>query len=205
MKEQTVKNTVSGSMNTGKTDYLVLVNRDRPVPENWMDSIEIKECVNTLGETVRFECRTYEAYMRLKEIMAEEGIIIQADSCLRTVKEQQEITDIFLEKYGEEYTHNTVAVPGYSEHHTGLCVDLYFVIDGVDIYQNEDTEKYPWIWERIHAHLTECGFILRYPSGKERITGYAYEPWHIRYVGNPLTAKNIMDQNLTLEEYLEEI
>lgn len=205
MKEQTVKNTVSGSMNTGKTDYLVLVNRDRPVAENWMDSIEIKECVNTLGETVRFERRTYEAYMRLKEIIASEGIMIQADSCLRTVAEQQEITDIFLEKYGEEYTRKTVAVPGYSEHHTGLCVDLYFVIDGVDIYQNEDTEKYPWIWGKIHAHLTECGFILRYPQGKESITGYSYEPWHIRYVGGPLIAKNIMDQNLTLEEYLEQI
>jgi D-alanyl-D-alanine carboxypeptidase len=73
----------------------------------------------------------------------------------------------------------------------------------VDIYLNEDTEKYPEIWEKIHEKLACYGFILRYPAGKEKITGYNYEPWHIRYLDDPQLAERIMDSGITLEEYLE--
>ena len=62
--------------------------------------------------------------------------------------------------------------------------------------------EYTDIWARIHELLPEYGFILRYLEGKESITGYGYEPWHIRYVGSPETAKDIAGQGLTLEEYL---
>ncbi len=183
-------------------DYLVLVNRNHPLPKGWINQLDLTEEVNSLGETVVYESRTYSAYMKLKQALAEEGIFVQVDSCLRTVEEQQEIIDMFLEKYGEKYTREYAAVPGYSEHHTGLCLDLYFVIDGVDIYLNEDTEKYPEIWEKIHEKLARYGFILRYPAGKEKITGYNYEPWHIRYLDDPQLAERIMDSGITLEEYL---
>ncbi len=59
------------------------------------------------------------------------------------------------------------------------------------------------IFAKIHAKLADYGFILRYLEGKDEITGYSYEPWHLRYVGSSEIAKNIMDQGLTLEEYLE--
>ncbi|MBQ1805909.1 MAG: M15 family metallopeptidase, partial [Oscillospiraceae bacterium] len=90
-------------------------------------------------------------------------------------------------KYGTDYVKAYVAVPGYSEHHTGLAIDLYL--------------ESPDVWAKIHAKLADCGFILRYPQGKEAVTGYAYEPWHIRYVGVE-TAREITARGLALEEYL---
>ncbi len=96
-----------------------------------------------------------------------------------------------------------MAKPGYSEHHTGLALDLYFRLDGEDVYYNEDMVKYPEIWEKIHAKLADYGFILRYLEEKEHITGYGYEPWHIRYIDDVEAAKEIMAQpGLTLEVWL---
>ena len=65
--------------------------------------------------------------------------------------------------------------------------------------------QYPEIWEKIHEKLADYGFILRYLEGKEHITGYGYEPWHIRYVGDPETARSIMADGLTLEEALDAV
>ena len=62
--------------------------------------------------------------------------------------------------------------------------------------------EYTDVWAKIHAKLAEFGFILRYLEGKEAITGYGYEPWHIRYVGSSEIAKEITDKGITLEEYL---
>ena len=112
---------------------------------------------------------------------------------------------LLLIKYGEEYTKNTVAVPGYSEHHTGLALDLYFILDGTTVYYNEDLVRYPEVWAKIHAKLADYGFILRYLEGKEDITGYSYEPWHIRYIDDVALAKEITARGITLEEYLEEL
>jgi hypothetical protein len=106
------------------------------------------------------------------------------------------------EKYGEEYVKNYVAVPGYSEHHTGLALDLYFTIGDKTVYENEDLVQYPEIWAAIHEKLPEYGFILRFPEGKEKITGVSYEPWHLRYIDSPETAKEITEKGITLEEYL---
>ncbi len=104
----------------------------------------------------------------------------------------------------------SVPQPGYSEHHTGLALDLYFKMrneDGsfTDVYYNEDMEKeeYKGVWDAIHAKLADYGFILRSLAGKEHITGYRYEPWHIRYLDNTDIAREIMSQpGLTLEEYI---
>ena len=73
---------------------------------------------------------------------------------------------------------------------------------GKEVYLNEDMIEYPEIWAKIHAKLADHGFILRYLEGKEAITGYGYEPWHIRYVGSADVAKEITNNGLTLEEYL---
>ena len=73
----------------------------------------------------------------------------------------------------------------------------------MDVYENEDMVQYPEIWEKIHPKLADHGFILRYLEGKEDITGYSYEPWHIRYVDSPEIAHEITDAGITLEEYLD--
>lgn len=72
------------------------------------------------------------------------------------------------------------------------------------MYYNEDLVQYPEVWAKIHAKLADYGFILRYLEGKEEITGYSYEPWHIRYIDDVALAKDITARGITLEEYLEE-
>ena len=189
-------------------DYLVLVNKSTPLPEGWEDALQTVTTTNSVGDTVEVEAKAYEAYLALKKDLEEhEGIWIELDSARRSVAEQQDIMARFIEKYDADYAAQTVAVPGYSEHHTGLALDLYFRLKGedgafTDVYYNEDLVQYPEIWEKIHARLADYGFILRYLEGKEHITGYSYEPWHIRYVDSADIAKEITEKGVTLEEYL---
>ena len=192
-------------------DYLALVNKNHPLPEGWENALETVTITNSVGDEVEVEKKAYDAYLALKADLEEhDGIYLELDSARRSVAEQQEIMDEFIEKYGADYAAKTVAQPGYSEHHTGLALDLYFRTrneDGTftDVYYNEDMEKpeYEGIWEAIHAKLPAYGFILRYLEGEEHITGYRYEPWHLRYVDSAETAQEIMSQpGLTLEEYL---
>ena len=196
---------------TGGINYLALVNKLNPLPEGWEDELEIVTVTNSVGDAVEVEAKAYAAYALLKADLEEnDGIYLELDSARRSVAAQQDIMDRFVEKYGADYAAKTVAQPGYSEHHTGLALDLYFKIrnsDGsfTDVYYNEDMEKeeYKGIWSAIHAKLPEYGFILRYLEGEEHITGYRYEPWHIRYVDSADIAKGIMSQpGYTLEEYL---
>ena len=96
-----------------------------------------------------------------------------------------------------------MAVPGYSEHHTGLAIDIKLVVGDKVIYDNDEMIAQREIFAKIHAKLAKYGFILRYLEGKDDITGYSYEPWHLRYIDSPEIAKKITDEGLTLEEYLQ--
>ena len=178
-------------------DYLVLVDADHRLPGDWEDSLRLEDFVNAVGDEVRVERTAYAAYLRLKEDLAEEGVYVDLDSAYRSVAEQQAIVDEFTEKYGAAYARTYAAVPGTSEHHSGLALDLFLIVDGEIVYENEDLMRYPDLWSVIHARLPDYGFILRYPGGN----GYAYEPWHVRYVG-PEAAREMTDRGLTLEEYL---
>ena len=191
-------------------DYMVLVSPESPLPDGWEEALETTTITNSVGDKVVVESKAYEAYCALKEAVEkdlegyEKGEVrFELDSAYRSIEAQQKIVDDFTEKYGEDYVRKYVAVPGYSEHHTGLALDLYFTIDGKDVYENEDLVQYPDIWEAVHARLPEFGFILRFPKDGEDITGYAYEPWHIRYLDSPEIAKEITDSGITFEEYLE--
>ena len=183
-------------------DYLVLINRLNPLPDNWASLVEFGHITNSRGNAVQVESKAYEAYLALRNALAAEEVIIDLESGYRSIAEQKKIMEDFTERYDEDYAKKYVAVPGYSEHHTGLALDLYLNVDGADIYDNEELVKYPEIWEKIHEKLADFGFILRYPEGKEDITGFSYEPWHIRYIDNVETAKKITEQGLTFEEYL---
>ena len=183
-------------------DYMVLVNKQNPLPEGWEDALETEKVVNSVGDKVEVESKAYNAYLELKAELEEDGIYVDLDSARRSIAEQQRIWDEFMEAYGEEYTKSHVAVPGYSEHQTGLALDLYLNVDGKDVVENNDLMTYAALWEQIHLKLAKHGFILRYLEGEEDVTGYAYEPWHIRYIDDPDTAVQIMGWNKTLEEYL---
>ncbi len=189
-----------------KYDYLVLVNKQNKLPDNWEDVVELEESVNRWDETYQVEKKALEAFTALqKDLLENDGIVIELDSTYRSVKRQQEIWDEFEAERGLEYAQKYVAVPGYSEHHTGLAIDICIEKDGVRIDDNDDMIAEREIFSQIHAKLADYGFILRYLEGKDDITGYSYEPWHFRYVGSVETAKEIMDNGLTLEEYLGKV
>lgn len=189
-----------------KINYLILVNGDNKLPDTYEDMLksQLEEATNAWGDTIKVEKETLKKYNELKEAMAKEGVEILLDSGYRSVKEQQEVWDDFEKKYGIEYTKNTVAVPWYSEHHTGLAIDIVIKKDGVLIEENEDMIAEREIFAKIHEKLADYGFILRYPEGKKDITGYNYEPWHFRYVGSASKAKEIKDSGLTFDEYMSE-
>ena len=183
-------------------NYLVLVNRTTALPDGWEEKVKLAGSVNSVGDEVQTEVAAYAAYLKLKYALENEKIHIQEDSAYRSVADQKKIFDEFTEKYGADYAAAYSAVPGYSEHHTGLAIDLYFILNGVTVYENEDLMKYPEVWAKIHEKLPEYGFILRYFEGND--AGYEYEPWHIRYVGSPEIAKEITERGITLENYLAE-
>ena len=105
-----------------------------------------------------------------------------------------------MNKYGIDYAEQIVAMPGMSEHHTGQAIDIVLKIGESWITDNDKLLEQESVFNKIHSVLNNFGFILRYPNGKDNITGYPYEPWHIRYVGLDVSM-NIGD--MTLEEYLE--
>ena len=201
-KEETKEVTQALTASTEGIDYLVVVNKLHKLPKDWEQKLQITKMNNSLGDDVEVESKAYEAYLKLKEALAKEGVNIDLDSARRSVAAQEDIVKRFTKKYGEDYVKKYVAVPGYSEHHTGLALDLYLNIDGKDVYLNEDMVKYPEIWEKIHQKIADYGFILRYLKGKEHVTGYSYEPWHIRYIDDADAAKEITTKGIAFEEYL---
>lgn len=182
----------------------VLVNKENALPDNWEKSVKIINVRNSLGEELQIESRTYQQFLKLREALLQEGVQIELDSVYRSVAEQQEIWDEWSNdpELGPEYCKKYLAVPGYSEHHTGFAVDIFVMKDGKEIRDNDDMIADTEDFAKVHKLMPEYGFILRYPLGKEDITGYAYEPWHMRWIGDAVIAKKITDENITLEEYL---
>lgn len=183
-------------------DYMALVNKLNPLPKGWEKALKTTTMTNSIGDKVEVEKKAYDAYLKLKAELEKEGIYVDLDSARRSVKDQKRIMNDFIKEYGEDYAKKTVAKPGYSEHHTGLALDLYLIINGKDVTENEDMIKYTDIWSKIHKKLPKYGFILRYLKGKEHITGYGYEPWHIRYIDSASVANKITHTGQTLEAYL---
>ena len=193
--------------NKGKYDYLVLVNKYSKLPDDWEKNVKLVDAKNAWDEDIKVEKKAYENYKKLKKELKEDGINIELDSVYRSVKEQQELWDEWSNdpEKGIEYVKKYVAVPGYSEHHTGLAIDICLKKDGKLVYENDDMIADRKTFAKIHKKLSKYGFILRYLENRDDITGYAYEPWHLRYVGSEKIAKEIMDKDITLEEYLGSI
>lgn len=124
------------------------------------------------------------------------GLPIIVDSGYRSYNYQQVVLDALIKEKGDE-AFKLVALPGASEHQTGLAIDFAYYENGIynDDVKENDKEA---IWLKNNAW--KYGFILRYPKGKENVTGYNFEPWHFRFVGFKL-AKYLFKNDLTLEEY----
>ncbi|QQZ11116.1 M15 family metallopeptidase [Heyndrickxia vini] len=130
-----------------------------------------------------------------------DGIELYASSGYRSYKRQKEVLNAEIANVGKEKAVQAVATPGQSEHQTGLAMDITSQSENFLLTESFEKQK-EGIWLRKHAH--EYGFILRYPKGKEKITGYEYEPWHFRYVGKKC-ASIIYTNNWTLEDYFKHV
>lgn len=181
---------------------LILVNKQHPIDQAYKpeDLEKIKYFVSDRSETTRYmRAEAAEAFHQMVERAARDGIVLKMTTAYRTYAFQKILFDNYVAKEGEEAANKYSARPGQSEHQTGLAVDVSS--PSVDYQLSNDYDKMEeGKWLADHAH--RFGFIIRFPKGKADITGYQYEPWHIRYVG--LTAaKEIYEQRLTLEEFLQ--
>lgn len=140
-----------------------------------------------------------EALERMFTAAKEDGIHLAGVSGYRSGNTQKALFERYVRRDGEEAASRYSARPGHSEHQTGLAMDVSGSTGkcaATDCFA--DTEEAAWLAENAHKY----GFIIRYPKGKEEITGYKYEPWHLRYVGEEI-AEAIWSQGITLEEYFD--
>lgn len=134
----------------------------------------------------------YSAFLNLKEAASNNGFDIELISGFRSYETQTGLYNNYVATYGQAEADTFSARPGTSEHQTGLAMDVGWIDDSYG-----DTPSGIWLANNCYKY----GFIIRYPKGKESITGYKYEPWHIRYLGVDI-AKEVYESGLCLEEYL---
>ena len=181
---------------------LALVNESHPLDTDYepeLTEIDTERSVDT---------RIAEDLEQMLKDAQEEGLSMYVASAYRSYDQQRQVFNSTMQDWiaqgytpldAYDETKKSVAVPGTSEHATGLALDIiasYY--EELDEEQG-DTPEQKWLAE----HCWEYGFILRYPPDKADVTGIIYEPWHYRYVGKE-AAKEITEQGLTLEEYLEQ-
>lgn len=181
----------------------VLVNKKYSLGEDYdpVDLVTVE--VPTVLENPEVKQLRKEAATALKKMFEsakKDDIFLQARSGYRSYQTQVQLFNSYVSKHGEEAANRYSARPGESEHQSGLAMDV--TSESVNYQLSEEFGETPeGIWLRNHAQ--EYGFIIRYPQGKEDITGYLYEPWHLRYLGNEL-AVDVHKSGLSYEEYLKE-
>lgn len=183
------------------TSYEVMVNKQRSLPSGYVpkDLVEVNVPFSFSGKSDKKKLRKVAAHA-LEDLFAQadsEGIHFFGVSGYRSYKLQKSIFTYNVKTQGYTEARRYSAYPGTSEHQTGLSIDISAKSVGNQLDPKLGaTAEGKW----LQAHCADYGFIIRYPNGKEAITGYAYEPWHVRYVGKKI-ANEIMSQGLTLEEY----
>ena len=184
-------------------EYFILINKDNKLSEDYVPNNLKKSEAKFLDyvQDNNLENNTADAVKKMFDAAMEDGISLVGVSGYRSYSVQKGLYDTRMEKNGEEKTRAYTAEPGASEHQSGLAIDIL-----CDEYQTldegfENTDAFRWLKENCYKY----GFILRYLKGKEDITGYNYEPWHFRYIGNEEVAQDIMNRGLTFEEYINEM
>ena len=181
-----------------KTDVnkgnLILVNKYYHLEEDFVPK-NIEKASNWYAyEGILVSKESYEAFIEMFNAAKEEKLNLILNSGYRSYKEQFDVYKEFDQNYGEEYADNYAARAVFSEHQTGLAYDI--VSPGATGEDFEKTKEFKWLEKNAH----KFGFILRYPKGKEEYTGFKYESWHYRYVGEE-TARIIKKEGITFDEY----
>lgn len=187
---------------TNSDSIEVVVNKERNLSDDYIpkDLVSITDVPTCLASPEVNQLRKVasEALTTMFETAMDEiEIQLYARSGYRSYNTQVALYNGYVKNHGQEAADKFSAKPGQSEHQTGLAMDI--TSDSVNLQLTEDfgeTDEGKWVSENAHRF----GFIVRYPKGKEDITGYMYEPWHIRYVGEDL-AKKVYESGLTLEQY----
>lgn len=157
---------------------MLLVNKDYALPADY--GAEDPEAAAALA--------------RMYAAAEADGITLFTVSGFRSYETQQSTHEYWVGLYGREQAERVSAKPGHSEHQAGLAYDINSLATAF-----KDSAEYVW----LQAHCAEYGFISRYLEGKEWATGYSFEPWHYRYIGDSDLAAKIMASGLSLEEYAE--
>ena len=186
-----------------KDDWsLILVNKTHPIPDDY----EVK--LTSIKGTMKCDERAVEPLKNMLNAANSKGISLYVCSPYRDLERQKMLFGRRIDQYmanGKSYLEafkiasKDVIIPGCSEHQLGLAFDIVCSYHSTLDWAFGDTEAGKW----LKAHCAEYGFILRYPEGKESITGIVYEPWHFRYVGKE-AARYIMEKGITLEELWDE-
>lgn len=190
------KQDVSVSNNTDGLkiiDGILIVNKSYPLPKDYVPTNTYKDAtgLNYCSECINVDA--YEKYKLMKADMASLGMNIWIQSGYRSYSLQESLYNKYVNRDGKLAADTYSARPGYSEHQTGLAFDLNSISDDFQY-----TSEGKWINENAWRY----GFILRYPKSKESITGYKYESWHLRYVGEDLATKLYNNGDwITLEEH----
>ncbi len=175
-------------------ELLVLVNKYNQLPAQFnqynLVNMNKKYTLND-GKQYLLAGVAYEKYLDMWDAAKKEGLSMMVVSAYRTEDYQRNLYNNKVRTSGKAYADSYSARVGHSEHQTGLAIDI-----GSTMTSFEYTAEFRWL--QNHAH--EYGYIMRYPKGKEWITGYAYEPWHYRFVGID-AAKVIYEEGITFEEY----
>ncbi|MDO5518949.1 MAG: D-alanyl-D-alanine carboxypeptidase family protein [bacterium] len=188
-------------IDTTPDSYTVLVNKEYGLPADYIPE-------DLVVPNIAYSFSYYDEKKQLRKVPAaaleelvnaasEEGLTIKGVSGYRSYARQKTIYNNNIRTQGLAHTEQYSAKPGYSEHQSGLSIDVSAKSAGYGLTARfGSTAEGKWLAKNCY----KFGFIIRYPEGKEQITGYSYEPWHIRYVGNEL-AKYLTENNLTLDEY----
>lgn len=173
---------------------MVLVNKLNRLQSNYVphDLEQISLNYATNNKFLRKEAK--ENFEKLSSDAKKIGYSIIAVSAYRDYDYQENLFNNYVKEKGENYALKCSAKAGHSEHQTGLSVDVMGSNNDYD--QFEKNKEFDWMKNNSYKY----GFILRYPKGKEYITGFKYEPWHYRYVGKDI-ASIIYTEGITLEEY----
>ena len=184
------------------TNFMVLVNKEFSLPDGYTpeDLVRPNVLFSFGDQDIEKSYMRQDAATALETMFAEakkQGIHLFAVSGYRSFDRQTQVYSAEVNKFGEEKAALAVAIPGTSEHQTGLSMDLSSQSAKFELSEQfGETVEGKWIAANAHLY----GFILRYPKGKEGITGYKYEPWHFRYVGKE-AATIIYEKGWTLEEF----